>query len=315
MLARISNQLILIGRHLEHAELMASITKVYYLSAMDAPFPAYKSTVWSFILKANQASQAYALSYPQIQEENVLHFVALAEENPASIKSLVVNARELAREARSCLSAELWEHINGYYHNIHAYTEEKLQQKGFYSFAQKVEQHSFTIKGYLNTVMLHNEAWKLLNLGYHLERAVLANTLLLYTLQEIKKSKPADQATAIGEYLMRALLEGLGAYEMYKQYYQAQVNKKDFIHVLLFNKAYPRSILYNLLRIAALNNASGIATQKEEGRSLQQIAKVATALESQQAEILQGNELIYLEKNLKSLQAIIAEAKEKAQPA
>lgn len=316
MLVRFSNQLIQTGRCLEHAELMASITKQYYLSAMDGPFPAYKSTVWSFILRVNQASDAYARSYPQIQQENVLQFVGLAADNPASVRALVVKARELARAARSCISAELWEYINGYYHYLHAYTAEKLQQKGFYSFAQKVEQYSLTIKGYLNTVMLRNEVWELLSLGYHLERALLANTLLLYTLQEIEKEKTDEQAAATGgDYLMRALLEGLGAYEMYKQCYHAQVNKADFIHFLMFNKAYPRSMLHNLLRIGAIHHASDNAKTAESGRSLQQIAKLADSLEAQQSEILQGDSLVYLGEILGSMQAIMAETSEQAQPA
>lgn len=304
MISRIGNQLFQLGRYLERAEQVASFTKVQYLSAMDAPFPAYKTSIWAFLLDATQARQSYFDIYESVDEEHVLRFIAIEEVNPASIRATVAKARELARGARNSISAELWEHINSYYHTMIAYTEERLKQKGFYSFAQKAEKYSYTIKGYIDSIMLRNEEWKLLAMGYHLERAIQANHLLLTHQQVIARNRSTGQVKAFEDYQMRSMLEGLGSYEMYKQYYQSHVNERDFLHFMILNTSFPKSIAYNLERIKILSREDGVNGQLEENIFLQQLTKLIAEISVLHPDALQGAETDLLTNTLKCLHNI-----------
>ncbi|WP_224999152.1 alpha-E domain-containing protein [Cesiribacter sp. SM1] len=313
MLARIGNKLYWAGRYLEQAEQMASYTRVHYLASMDAPSPAFKTSLWEFLLQSTQSKQAYFRHYRHAEEEKVLHFIALEEANPASIFSTVTKARELARGARDCISAGLWEHINCFYHAINNYTAEKLAQKSFCSFAQKVEKYSYTIKGYINSIMIRNEEWKMLSMGYHLERALQLNTMLLSKMHEISTNISSGKPEAVEYYHMKSMLEGIDAYEMYKQHYKTNINRSHFIHFLVFNSAFPKSIAYNLNQLFLLCQDGNENSQLQDSTLMQQIESMTATIGSINPEALEGNELPFLESNLKNLQQL-AETLEMEQP-
>jgi uncharacterized alpha-E superfamily protein len=301
MLSRIANNLCWVGRYLERAEHMASFTKVYYLASMDASFSEDKEAIWEFLLQASKSRQEYFNIYPQVEEDKVLRFIALDKANPASVHGYVTKAREQAREARDSISAELWEHINCFYHTLNAYSEERLQQKGFYSFAQKVEKYSYTIKGYIESIMIRNDAWQQLTLGYHLERAVQANMLMLGTLQQLQVEQATEHAQAYKEQKMKTMLESLGAYEMYKHHYQTTINQHDFLDFIVFNTAFPKSIAFNLSRIQQLSREEGNHGQAGASSFREQATALAAGLVLENAHSLQGRELEFLEKNLEGL--------------
>lgn len=301
MLSRIANNLCWVGRYLERAEQMASFTKVHYLSSMDASFPEDKQVIWEFLLQVTQAREGYYKAYDQVEEEKVLNFIALDKTTAVSVHGYVTKARELAREARDSISAELWEHINCFYHTMNAYTAERLQQKGFYSFAQKVERYSYAIKGYIETIMIRNEAWQQLSLGYHLERALQANMQMLGTLQQLREEQPASQVQAYKEQRMKTMLERLGAYEMYKHHYQKTINQHDFLDFIVFNTAFPKSISFNLSRIQQLSREDLIQGQAGDASFREQATALAAGLVVESAQSLQGRELEFLERNLQGL--------------
>jgi uncharacterized alpha-E superfamily protein len=252
MLARISSNLYRTGRLLERAEHLASYARVRYLAAMDTPYPEQKSALWDSLLLDPEARKGYYASQAQAEEEKLLYFISLENTNPSSIRACVNQARELAREARDSLSADLWEYINRFYHALQDYTAENLQQEGFWAFAQTVEKYAHTIRGYLFSAMLRSEEWKLLQLGYKLERAIQINYLLLNTLRELEGAVGSQQPEEQAAYSMRSLLEGLGSYEMYKYCYQAPLNRHHFLDFLVFHPDFPKSIAHNLQGIRKL---------------------------------------------------------------
>ncbi|AHM58342.1 hypothetical protein D770_00330 [Flammeovirgaceae bacterium 311] len=304
MLTRIGNKLYRAGRYLERAEQIASYTRVHYLSTMDAPSPEFKDSFLKFLLECTQAKQAYFDTYPEAEEEKILHFLAIEKANPASILSAVTNARESIRGARDCISAGLWEHINCFYHAINDYDAEKLNQKSFDNFAQKVEKYSYTIKGYVHSNMIRNEEWKLLSLGFHLERAIQVSTLLLNKIQEIERNSSSAKPEVYEYYHMKSMLEGLDAYEMYKQHYKTHISRPLFMHFLVLNSIFPKSVAFNLNHIRTLCREHDENDQGEANIFLQQVALLVSEIEDVEPGLLVGNEKHYLENTLNNLHSL-----------
>lgn len=303
MLSRTGNHLLRAARCLERAELMASFTRAQHLSAMDTPYPDHKSAIWDFLLKSFKLKQAYDATHAELEESQVLRFLAVGEANPSSIRATITQARELARGSRDSLSATLWEYINSFYHTIHAYTDEQLHQKGFGNFAQKVEKNSFTIKGYIDSLQIRNEEWKLLSVGFHLERAIVINSLVLYTMKAIADLGEHKQAQPIAEYHMRTMLECLDCYEVYKHYYKTKVNRQDFLGFVMLNAAFPRSVSFNLQCIERLTNkVDDHGTNQLENALLDQAATWVADISIEDSYALQGDTILFLEQTLAKLQ-------------
>ena len=190
MLSRIGNSLFWMGRYLERAEHIARYTKVHYVSSLDAPLALEKDLMLESVLNMAGVKALYYQKYPHLTDDDVLHFITLDESNAASILANINWIRENARGTRDCISMEVWEAINRFYHAMNNYNLEKLHQRGVFKFSREVEENSSVIKGYIANTLIRNEVWMLISLGIHLERAIQIINILLTKLQDIEKLDP-----------------------------------------------------------------------------------------------------------------------------
>ncbi|TAE04065.1 MAG: alpha-E domain-containing protein, partial [Bacteroidetes bacterium] len=192
-----------------------------------------------------------AEKYPQLSENEVLNFMAIDDYNYCSILACVNNARENARGARDSLSAELWEEINKFYHNINLFTSGKLDQEGSYDFAKLVEENSSSVKGYIDNSLPRNEVWILLSLGLHLERAAQVLRILLSKLHDIEKVEPEKIGASAENYHVVTMLKSAESFDMSKRHYKSVPNRMNALEFLLFNQQFPKSVIFNLNLIQA----------------------------------------------------------------
>lgn len=251
MLSRIGNSLFWLGRYLERAEHLARYTKVQFVSSLDSPLAQRKDFVLESILNMAGVSSLYAEKYPQLSENEVLNFMAIDDYNYCSILACVNNARENARGARDSLSAELWEEINKFYHNINLFTSGKLDQEGSYDFAKLVEENSSSVKGYIDNSLPRNEVWILLSLGLHLERAAQVLRILLSKLHDIEKVEPEKIGASAENYHVVTMLKSAESFDMSKRHYKSVPNRMNALEFLLFNQQFPKSVIFNLNLIQA----------------------------------------------------------------
>jgi uncharacterized alpha-E superfamily protein len=246
MLSRIGNSLFWMGRYIERAEHLARYTKVQYVSSLDAPLAQTKEFVLESILNMAGITANYYQKYPQLTDEEVLYFVTLDESNPFSILSNIGFIRENARGARDCISLELWEAINRFYHTMNSYDADKLYSEGIYEFSQQVEGNSSVLKGYIDNTLIRNEVWMLIAMGIHMERAIQVCRILITKLKDIDKIDPAKLGGPVENYQWTTLLMSAESFDMNKRYYKANPNRRNSLEFLLFNPAFPKSIVYNL---------------------------------------------------------------------
>ncbi len=246
MLSRIGNSLFWLGRYIERAEHLARYTKVQYVSSLDAPLAQSREFVLESILTMAGVTGYYYSTHLQLTDEEVLYFVTLEESNPFSILSNIGYIRENARGARDCISLELWETINTFYHSMNGYTRTRLQGEGIYKFSQKVEENSSVLKGFIDNTLIRNEVWMLISLGIHMERAIQVARILITKVKDIEKIEPAKLGGPVENYQWTTLLKSAESFDMSKRHYKANPNRRNSLEFLIFNPIFPKSIAYNL---------------------------------------------------------------------
>jgi len=298
MLSRIGNSLFWMGRYLERAEHIARYTKVHYVSSLDAPLAQSKEFALKSILNFVGSYNDYCQKYQQLTEDEVLYFVTLDENNPYSVLANVGLIRENARGTRDCISMELWEAINRFYHTINNYSAAKLNQEGIFNFSQLVEVNSSVIKGYIANTLIRNEEWMLISLGVHLERAVQVAKIILTKLTDIENLNEAKRGGPVENYQWTMLLKSAESFDMYKRYFKSNPFRKNTLDFLLFNPTFPKSLAFNLNVVQ--KNIQDIAFQEEKGKgSINfKIGKIATQYQFLTVEEVEESPIEFLSKTI-----------------
>ena len=249
MLSRIGNSLFWMGRYIERSEHLARYAKVQYASFMDSPLATSKEFVLESILNMGGMYQSYLRKYPELTEDEVIHYVTIEEDNAFSVQSNIGYMRENARGARDRISSELWEAINIFYHDINNYSADRLQYEGVHQFSHKVEGSSLVIKGCIDNTLIRNEAWMLITLGIHLERAIQVALIMLNKVYDIAKLDPVNLGGPLESYQWAIMLKSAESFDMYKRYHVKKKSSHSELDFLLFNKAFPKSLTYNLRKV------------------------------------------------------------------
>jgi len=249
MLARIGNSLFWLGRYIERSEHLARYAKVQYASFMDSPLAPSKEFVLESILNMGGMYQSYLSQYPELSEDEVIHYVTIAENNAFSVQANIGYMRENARGARDRISSELWEAINIFYHDINNYSASRLQYEGVHQFSHKVEVNSSIIKGCIDNTLIRNEAWILISLGIHLERAIQVALIMLNKVYDIEKLDASNLGGPVESYQWAIMLKSAESFDMYKRYHPEKKSSYSELNFLLFNQDFPKSLAYNLQKV------------------------------------------------------------------
>jgi uncharacterized alpha-E superfamily protein len=251
------------GRYIERSEHLARYTKVQYASSMDSPLAQSKEFVLESILNMGGMYQSYLEKHPELSEEEVIHYVTIEDNNAFSVQSNIGLLRENARGARDRISLELWEAVNVFYHDINNYSAARLLSEGVHRFSRKVEENSSVIKGCIDNTLIRNEAWLLLSLGIHLERAIQVALIMLNKVYDIAKLDPSSLGGPVESYQWAIMLKSAESFDMYKRYHVNRNNNYNELEFLLFNKTFPKSLAYNLRKVR--QNIKNIAFHDQKG--------------------------------------------------
>src|SRR5215475_11588184 len=101
MLSRTADNLYWLSRYVERAEYLARILEAT-IRLTDLPL-AYVGTSneWQSAVATAGNTQLFAASYPEANEESVVHFLAFSSNNPSSIRNCFETARANARSVRT----------------------------------------------------------------------------------------------------------------------------------------------------------------------------------------------------------------------
>lgn len=308
MLSRVANSLFWMGRYLERSEHLARYTKIHYFSTLDAPTAQNKEDLLMSILKNAGLNYLYFRDYQTINEQAVIFYVALDLANPYSIANSVASARENARGARDSITSELWEAINKYYHQVNDTALKPFEPDDTFDLTQLMIDNCNIIKGLIDNTLLHTDAWHLISLGLHVERAIQIMRIIITKTDDIAQIPQDRLKSSITNFQWSVLLKSAESYDMCNRYYRATPSRDNVLEFLILNSVFPKSIAFNLA--AAYEHLQKVTAFRyaEKDKFMFQVGKLFYSFKYLTIEEIKNKEVgIFLNNSLDTIYNIAAE--------
>ncbi|PXF32870.1 hypothetical protein WH50_02250 [Pokkaliibacter plantistimulans] len=242
MLARVAENVYWMGRYLERiddtARLINATTHMLIDSHKDTRFS------WPVLINVLGEDNRRFISEGGSSERTVMHYLIAAEDSPASIRFSCTQVRANARCVREVIPRDIWEEVNSLNQFMQAECTQASSRRKRYNLMVEVVRRCQMVIGVMDGTMLRDDAYRLFNIGRHLERADMTTRIMdVLILQQLT---PAMGHQGRREIQWNAVLNALGGVESYQRYYAREEGDSDVIDFLLTYKAFPRSIVYCL---------------------------------------------------------------------
>jgi uncharacterized alpha-E superfamily protein len=239
MLSRIADSIFWIGRYMERADNTARILDVNYHMLLEQPADTYKLR-WDPLITITGERTRFYQRYTEADSRTAFEFLGYAEDNPNSIASCIISARENARTIRDRISRELWEDINGLYHKINQLRDEG---EDLSRFCDAVKRGGHRFHGVCNATLARDEGWHFMQAGCALERAEMTARILdVHYHQLVEGPSILNEARS---HAWVAVLKSVAAYETYRRQY-SHIEPQRVAELLLLDPRHPRSVRFNL---------------------------------------------------------------------
>jgi uncharacterized alpha-E superfamily protein len=206
-----------------------------------------------------------------------LKYLIADTKNLNSVKVLVTKARENARGVQDYITKEVWEQVNQLYHIVNSPgIEEKVAGSHSMDIIDLLDQNCILYYGVIDSTMPRGQGWQFLNLGKHIERCLLTIDNIFSHSQKMNHQLDIPRDILF----WKNLLLSLSGYEIYlKTYTRGQYNMNVLEHVI-FNKNFPRSLIYSLARVKRYLKEVVEHTRIEENSRLEkQLGKIYSKVE------------------------------------
>ncbi len=206
-----------------------------------------------------------------------LKYLVADTKNLNSSKVLLTKARENARGVQDYITKEVWELVNQSYHIVNnPGIEQRITGSQSLEVIDMLDQNSVLFYGIIDSTMPRGQGWQFLNLGKFIERCLLTIDNVLAHSQKIEHRLDIPKDILF----WRNLLLSLSGYELYlKNYTRGQYNQNVIEHVI-FNKNFPRSLIYSLQRVKRYFKEIAEHTHVDGSISLEkQIGRICSKVE------------------------------------
>jgi len=266
MLSRTADHLFWMSRYTERAENLARLLDVTWQNSMVPQSIEAANQSWNAILTLNSLEEAFAAKYPEVNADNVLHFMVRDPSNLSSIYSCLRAARENAHAVRGTVTTEMWETLNATWIELRDKSYEQLTANGPGDFFEWVKMRSSLSRGVTVGTLLQDEAYHFIRLGTLLERA--DNTARILDVK-YHGLQPQDEEGATDFYQWGALLRSVSAFEVYRKAYRDVITPERVAELLILRMDMPRSLHFCLNGVVKnlnlITNRQSSETQRRAG--------------------------------------------------
>jgi uncharacterized alpha-E superfamily protein len=247
MLSRVADSLYWMSRYIERAENIARLLDVNLQLLLD--FEEVNDDKlkehWEPVIRAAGEEEMFYELYDQADSRNVTDFLTFNRDNPSSVISCMLAARENARMIRDQISTEMWQCINHAYLFLKSNNAKQVWENGPYEFYKQIQDYSHMFQGLADSTFSHAEGFYFMQVGKFLERADKTSRILdikyhmlLPSIEEVGGAVDAVQWGAI--------LRSCSAFEAYHRLFVTSVNPLKVSNFLIFNDYFPRSIQFSV---------------------------------------------------------------------
>ena len=239
MLSRVADSLYWMARYLERAEHSARVLAVK-LEAMLDQTPEDAADSWVRVVGALAWPMTGAVQASPIE---IARDLTLERAHRSSVIASVRLARDNARQVRELISTEMWGQINKQFLNLTAHDAPQRWKAQPVAFLREIADDLLLFAGIADSTMRHGEGWHFIQLGRHIERALLVSRLLDLHFGKLPPDVPQDvRAPRYFEWI--TLLKQCTAFEAYCKVYTADVQPAKIAEFLIFDPEFPHSIRF-----------------------------------------------------------------------
>ena len=292
MLSRTADHLFWMARYMERAENTARMLDVNYQTSLLPQSADAAEKGWKGLLSISELSGDFATRHGEVTPRSVMNYMVADADNPSSIRSCLMAARENARAVRGSLTTEVWETQNQTWLEFQRMAEERDFLQDPSAAFEWVKFRSHLSRGVTVGTMLQDEAFHFLRIGSFLERADNTARLLDVKFHAVEseffgpasgggmsqsqgsgeaEAAPAeDREVEFDFYHWSAILRSVSGFEVYRKAYRNVIRPEKVAELLILRPDMPRSlaacmheVLVNLRMVA--NEQSG-ETLRRAGR-------------------------------------------------
>jgi uncharacterized alpha-E superfamily protein len=242
MLSRTADSLYWLSRYVERAENLARILDVAQrLSALPSAY-AGASSEWESAIATAACGDAFYKVYDKATRENVIEFIVASEANTSSIRTCIETARTNARAVRTALTTEMWEVINGVWHEVQKFKLKNISPNELARFLSVIQEASLRFDGTAYRTMLRTDHFRFQRIGTFIERADNIARLLDVKYHVLLPAS-APVGGGLDYFQWSAILRGVGALTSYNWVYRDNVKPWLVADFLILRMEQPRSLI------------------------------------------------------------------------
>lgn len=289
MLSRIADSLFWLNRYLERSDCLLRVIHTNYILSFDAGNSTgfgWKDAISIFSHGNDETMNGYGDS-----TSAALNYLINDTQNVNAVKTLLTKARENARGVQDYITKEVWEQVNQLYHLVNQPNLEKaFPGPKSLEIIEQLYQNSILYYGVTDSTMPRGQGWNFMNLGKFIERCLLTidNTIAHFKKIDHQLNNSQDVL------FWRNLLLSLSGYELYLKTYTSGKHNLNVIEHIIFNKDFPRSLIYSLNRIKRYVRDIVEDTKIEGGEKLQKgFGRICSKIEYADMNMVQEVSLPY----------------------
>ncbi len=276
MLSRVADAIYWMNRYIERAENYARFMDVNFNLGLELPpdFPEQ----WKPLIVTTGDYSLYMSLNEKVEKRKVIYFLGFDPENPNSVYSCIVKARENARTIRPEITKEVWGQINSLYFLVKNGLEKKLWQKSDpRDFFLRVKTGCQLFYGIVDATISRTLAWHFGNMGQLIERADKTSRVLDVKYHMLLPG-PEEIGSPLDLIQWAALLKSVSAYDMYRKK-MGKLNPVWISDFLILNKLFPRAILSCLIHAEQSLNIITGGNQDQSNKAEKQLGLLRSQLE------------------------------------
>lgn len=303
MLSRAANNLFWMGRYLERADFTARLLSAaarlatvpgVNLGDEDGPDGETRSdsdggpgAEWRSALESSGSAEAFSARFDRTDEVTCCRFLVFDRENPSSIASCLNAVRGNARSVRTALTTELWEQINGAWHELQRLSVHPPDRDSLVDVFDWTKQLALKVDGAVHRTMLRTEPYHFLQLGAAVERA--DNTARILDVKyHLLLPREDPVGGGLDYYQWATILREVSALTAYRWVYRDSLKPWLVADLLILNPQMPRSLVSAYAAaLSALDSLAELHSRRGEAQRMVR-AVVASFRSSDIDSIFQG---------------------------
>ena len=250
MLGKTAGGLFWMSRYLERSKNIARLIDAGFRISLTQSHSA--NTEWASVIATTGVKDIYESVHGEDYEGMlVIDFLLRDQANPSSVISVMRNARNNARSARTALTRDVWEAVNESWMMISDRLKNPIAHTDLPDVLGLIRRQSAQVQGTLHGTMLRNDIYNFVRLGTFVERA--DNTARILDVKYyILLPSVQDVGSPLDNQQWETILRSVSAEQSYRWHHRDEITARGIAHFLIWDACLPQSLAFSVKELVAI---------------------------------------------------------------